>query len=333
MSVPIRLGITLPVPPDAGACIERALWAEREKYDAVWFADLGGIDPLTVAAAIAVKTETIQLGMGVIPAYTRTPAVLASTVMTLSHLAPGRLIMGLGASSHGMIDGWHGIPFAKPLTRVRETAEVLRTMLAGERADFQGETLRTSAFRLVPPVKGEVPIYLAALRPKMLEMAGEVGDGIVLNSYPLEALPRMLEHVAAGAARAGKRLGEMEIVCRHHVIVTDDVAAGRDEFRKQFAPYFATPVYNKFLAWCGYPEAAGAIDQGWKEKNRGKTTGALSDPLVDRLAVIGSAGHCRDVIREHLKAGITTAVINSFSEHPALFDATLEAFTPDKFAP
>ena len=148
LSVPIRAGITLPVPPDVEACIERARWAEREGFDAVWFADLGGIDPLTVAAAIAVKTETIQLGMGVVPAYTRTPAVLASTVMTLSHLAPGRLIMGLGASSHGMIDGWHGIPFEKPLTRVKETAQVLRAMLAGERTNFQGQTLRSSAFRL-----------------------------------------------------------------------------------------------------------------------------------------------------------------------------------------
>ena len=332
MSVPIRVGITLPIPPDVDACLERAQWAEGTGYDAIWFADVGGIDSLTLAAAIAVKTETIQLGMGVIPAYTRTPALFASTVMTLSHLAPGRLIMGLGSSSHAMIEGWHGIPFEKPLTRVKETAQVLRKMLAGEREHFQGRTLRTSAFRLDPPLRGEVPIYLAALRPKMLEMAGEFGDGIVLNSYPLEARPRMLEHAAKGAARAGKRLEEMEVVCRHHVIVTGDVAAGREEFRRRFAPYFATPVYNKFLAWCGYPEAAGAIDEGWKEKDRDKTTGALSDELVDKLGVIGSADHCRDVIREHIRAGITTPVVNAISEDPALAAATYEAFTPANFS-
>jgi probable F420-dependent oxidoreductase len=324
--------VSLPIPPDVETCLERALWGEAEGFDAVWFADVGTVDALTLAAAIAVKTSRIQVGLGVVPAYTRTPAVFASTVMTLSHLAPGRIVMGLGASSHGMIEGWHGIPFEKPLTRVRETVQVLRGMLAGEREDFQGETLRTSGYRLLPPLKGAVPIYVAALRAKMLEMAGEYGDGIVLNSYPLEALPRMLEHVAVGAARAGKRLEEMEIVCRHHVIVSDDVPAAREQFRKRFAAYFATPVYNDFLAWCGFPEAAGVIAEGWKEKDRAKTSGALDDALVDKLGVLGGPDHCRDVIREHIKLGITTPVINPISDDPAVIAATYEAFAPGRFS-
>ncbi len=331
MSLPKRLGITLPVPPDVDASMQWALWAERKGIDAIWFADTGGADSLTLAAAVAVKTARIRLGMGVVPVYTRTPALFASTVMTLSHLAPGRVVMGLGASSHAMVEGWHGIPFAKPLTRVRETALMLRKMLTGERENFAGETLHSTGFRLVPPARERVPIYLAALRPKMLEMAGEVGDGVVLNSFPVEALPRMMDHIRAGVERAGRKLEDVEIVNRHHVIVTDDVAAGRERFRAVFTGYFATPVYNKFLAWLGYADAAANLDEGWKRKDREQTATALSDELIDEIAVIGDAGHCRDVVREFMAEGITTPVINPIADSPEQIAATFEAFAPENF--
>ncbi|MCZ6629537.1 MAG: LLM class flavin-dependent oxidoreductase [SAR324 cluster bacterium] len=331
MSLPKRLGITLPIPPDVDATMARALWAEQRGIDAIWFADAGGADSLTLAAAIAMKTERIRLGMGIVPVYTRTPALFASTVMTLSHLAPGRIIMGLGSSSHAMIEGWHGIPFEKPLTRVKEATQMLRKMLTGERETYQGRTLRSSGFRLAPPAKGEVPIYLAALRPNMLEMAAEVGDGVVLNSFPVEALPRMMEHMRIGAGRGGKNLEQMEIVNRHHVAVTDDVAAGREQFRAYFTGYFATPVYNKFLAWFGYEEAAHSLREGWREKDRARTAAAMSDELIDRIAVIGNADRCRDLVREYLSEGITTPVINPISNDPAQIAATFEAFTPENF--
>lgn len=332
MSLPIRPAISLPIPPDVAACLEKAVWAEQCGYDGVWLADVGTVDALTLAAAIGACTHSLRIGIGVTPVYTRTAAVLASTATTLSHLAPGRFVMGLGASSHTMVENWNGIPFEKPVTRVRETAQLLRKMLAGEKSDFQGATLRSKAFRVSPLPKGAVPIYLAGLRPKMLEMAGEYGDGIVLNSYPLQALPRMLEHVAIGAARAGKKLEELEIVCRHHVIVTDDAAAGREDFRRRFAGYFATEVYNRFLAWAGLQETAATIAEGWVEKDRAKTAGALTDDVVDKLAVIGDAEHCRAVIREHIEAGITTPCINPITSDPAVVQATFEAFSPARFA-
>ena len=196
---------------------------------------------------------------------------------------------------------------------------------------YSGGTLRSSGFRLIPPAREEVPIYLAALRPKMLEMAAEVGDGVVLNSFPLEALPMMMEHIRIGAARAGKAVDHMEIVNRHHVIVTDDVAAGRERFRAVFTGYFATPVYNKFLAWFGYTDAAATLDEGWRNKDRGKTAAAMSDELVDRIGVIGPAEHCREVVRAFMAQGITTPIINPISDDPKVIADTFEAFTPENF--
>ena len=332
MSAELRLAVSMPIPPDLEACLETGVWAERQGFDGLWLADIGSLDAITLAAALACRTRTVRIGLGVVPAYTRTPALLAASVTTLSQLAPGRIVMGLGASSHAMIEGWHGMAFEKPLTRVKETAITLRRMLAGEQVSFEGETLRTAGFRMSPPLKGDVPIYIAALRPKMLEMAGEVGDGVVINMQPLSAMPRMLEHIAKGAERAGKRLSDLEIVCRHSVCVTDDPAAARENFRKRFAPYFATPVYNKFLAWCGFPEVAATIAEGWREKNREKTAGAFSDELIDQLAIIGDAEKCRADIRAFVKAGVTTPVINPVNATGGEVRETLEAFAPANFS-
>jgi len=258
--------------------------------------------------------------------------VLASTAMTLSHLAPERFLLGIGSSSHAMVEYWHGQTFTKPLTRVKETAQVVRAMLAGEKVNFQGETLRTAGYKVNPSPKGHVPVYIAALREKMLRMAAEVGEGVVLNLSPLSALPKIMDNVRAGAEQGGKRVEDLEIVYRHQVVVTDDPAAARDMVRKRFAPYFATPVYNKFLAWCGYPEVAQTIAEGWAERDRDKTEGALTDELVEQIAIIGDADKCREEVRRFVEGGVTTPVISCLSPEPEVLDATLQAFSPKVFS-
>jgi probable F420-dependent oxidoreductase len=331
MPQPTRLALSLPVPGDLDATLARAEWAEQQGFESLWLADSGDLDALTVAPLVAARTRRARIGTAVVPVFSRTPALLASTAATIAAAAPGRFVLGLGASSHTMIESWHGLPFDKPLTRVRETAVLVRRMLAGEKSDFDGTTVRSHGFKVSPVPQPPVPIYLAALMPKMLEMAGEFGDGVVLNLFPLSALPRMLEHVAAGAARSGRMLEDLEIVCRHQVCVTNDLAQARAWVRRRFAPYFATPVYNHFLAWFGYPDAARQIAEGWQEKNRAKTESALSDELIEQIAVIGGTEKCREEIRAFVRAGITTPMIAAFSLDGAEPRDTLEAFVPERF--
>jgi probable F420-dependent oxidoreductase len=327
----VRVGLSLPVPPDVQTTLRTAEWAEAQGYDGVWFADGGDADPLTLCAALAVRTRRVRIGVMVAPVYTRTPAVFAATALALSHLAPGRFHLGLGSSSHVMIEGWHGMTLDKPLTRVKETALVLRKMLSGEKVDFDGETVHSHGYKLPQPMGSPVPIYLAGLRAHMLEMAAEVGDGVVLNLFPAGALPKMMEHIAVGAARAGKRLEDLDIVCRHQVVVTDHPAEARERFRQRFAPYYSTPVYNSFLAWSGYPDVAAEVRAGWAAKDRGRTTGALSDALIDELAVIGTAEQCREKIRALARAGITTPVIHPLAADAEEIRRTYEAFTPAQY--
>jgi probable F420-dependent oxidoreductase len=308
-----------------------AVQAEKLGYDDLWLADAGGLDALTLCPMILENTEKVRLGIAVVPAYTRTPAVLASTLSVIGQAYPGRFVPGLGTSSHTIIEGWHGLKLDKPLTRMKETMTVLRSMMAGEKTNFEGQTLRSKGYRQAP-LEHSPPIYLAGLRPKMLEAAAAVSDGVILNLFPRGALPRIIEHIAAGAESAGKDPASVEVVCRHMVVVTEDKAMGRDAFRAAFASYYSTPVYNKFLAWAGYEDAAREIREGWAAKDRERTAAAMPDELVDEIGIIGPAEECRERIRECAAGGIHTNIISCIYPTPEIMRDTMEAFAADRFS-
>ena len=330
MTLPKRIAITLPGGLKVEETVTMIQWAEDHGITDGWFSDAGAPDSLTLIAAVAHHTRSLRIGVAVTPVYTRTPAVLAATADVISQVLPGRFVLGLGSSSQTIMGGWNGIPLDRPLTRVRETAIMVRSMLSGEKSDFDLDTLSSKGYRQAP-AENPPPIYLAALRPKMIEMAAEVGDGVIFNLWPRGALPRMMDHVKRGAEQAGKDWQSVEVVNRAMVLVTDDKAHGRNLFRAIFAPYYATPVYNKFLAWAGYEEAAAAIREGWAARDREKTAGALSDEMVDEIAIIGSEAEVQDRIREGAQGGIHTQIIAPLISTPQEMQQTLNAFRGDHF--
>jgi len=231
-------------------------------------------------------------------------------------------------SSETIVDAWGGVRYRRLFTRMRETVAVLRQMLAGERVSFEGKTVRTRNFRLVSPPPAPVPIYIAALMPPMLELAGEIADGVILNFMPVEAVPRMLDHVRTGAARAGRDASTLEVVARFQTVVTDDVRAARAAIRHMMGPYFATSVYNRFIAWCGFPAEARAIEEAWRTKDRARNLAAVTDEMIDRLAIIGSADHCREQLATFAAAGVTTPMIQPFLFDEDAIWRTFEALAP-----
>jgi probable F420-dependent oxidoreductase len=332
MAVTKRMAVTLPASPFIKDSVERVKWAEANGYTDAWFGDGGAPDALTSTAALAHHTTSLRLGVAVTPVYTRTPAVLAATANALAQLLPGRFVMGLGSSSQTMMGGWHGLPLDRPVTRVKETAVMVRSMLKGEKSEFDLETLSSHGYRQYP-LENPPPIYIAALRSNMIEMAAEVGDGVIFNLWPKRALAKMMEHVRIGAERAGKNWRDVEIVNRAMVLVTDDKADARNRFRAAFAPYYATPVYNRFLAWAGYEDAADTINEGWAAKDRAKTGGALTDALIDEIAIIGGEDECRQRLREDAAGGIHTHIIAPLAgSNAAETMRTFNAFTPARFS-
>jgi probable F420-dependent oxidoreductase len=324
-----RLGASLPLPPDLAMCRRVAEHAEILGYESLWIADTGaGPDAFVVAAMAAMVTRGARIGTAVVPLYTRALPVHAAGAGSVAQLAPGRFILGVGVSSETIVDTWGGVPFRRPLARMRESVAVLRQMLAGERVTFDGKTVRTRNFRIVSPPPRPVPIYVAALMPAMLELAGEIADGVILNFMPVDAVPRMLAHVRAGAERAGRDPATIEVVARFQTVVTDDVAPARSAIRHMMGPYFATTVYNRFVAWCGFADEARAIDAAWRARDRERNVGAVTDAMIDRLAIIGPADYCRARLAEFVAAGVTTPMIQPFLFDEAAIWNTFESLAP-----
>ena len=171
-----------------------------------------------------------------------------------------------------------------------------------------------------------------ALRPNMLETAAEISDGVILNLFPRSALPKIMEHIAIGAEYAGKDPASVEVVCRHMMCLTNDKELGRAAFRAAFGPYYATPVYNKFLAWAGHEDTAKEIAEGFKPRDRERTSAAMSDELVDQIALIGNEAECQDLVREYAAGGIHTHVMAPMIPDPQMIENTVMAFSNERFS-
>lgn len=328
-----RTAISLPAGAlDARDCVALASRAEREwGYRDIWLAETAGPDSFSLAGALFQATEAMTIGTAIVPVYNRTPAVLAMSAATLAELSEGRFVLGLGSSSHAIIEQWNGVPFERPLAHVRESVTLVRQALSEPKTDFDGAIFRSHGFRLSTRKRLPVPIYVAALREKMIELAGEVGDGLIVNLFPRSVLPRMLEAYRRGAERADRPLAgrrDNEVVCRFMVAVSDDLASARDLVRGTFGGYAATPVYNKFFAWCGFEAQARAIDEAFARRDRPAVYAAMDDAMIDQIAILGSAQSCREQVQAFCEAGVTTPVISPLDPSPAGVEAVFRAFAP-----
>ncbi len=305
-------------------------FAEDLGYGQAWLAEVAGPDAFVLAAAVAQRTERLECGVAVVPVYTRTPAALATAAASVSQLMGGRPFrLGIGSSSGVIVEQWHGVPLVKPLARVRDTALAVRQALTGQ-GDYVGATLTMSRFRPATLPAGPVPIFVGALRPRMLALAGEVGDGVCLNLMPPRVVVRQLAEVRRGADAAGRKLpADFGVMARLQTVVTDEAAAVREMLRNQFlGPYLAQPVYNHFLAWMGYEEEAGAIAAGWAAKDRESVAAAIHDRLIDDLVLVGNAGHVRSRLEEFAASGLTVAALMVHTPSRSAVEDTLRALAP-----
>ena len=310
----------------AADLVELCVVAEDLGYTAAWAAEVAGPGTFALLGAVAARTRQLDLGVAVVPAATRSPALLAMEAATVSQLLGGRTMsVGIGSSSQFILDAWHAAPFDPALARVRETVEATRVLLGGGR-EYRGAVVRVSRFTLATSPSGPVRLCVGALGPGMLAVAGAVGDGVCLNLMPPSVVSRQRAAVAEGAERAGRHLPEhFSVMARLHVVPTDDVAAGRAMVRAAFGPYFGQPVYNRFLGWIGYPEEAAAIAAAFAAGNRDGVAAAMHDRLVDDVAVIGSTDRIRQRLTEYAAAGLDVAALNVIAAGAGAVAEALEA--------
>lgn len=277
-------------------------------YTAAWGSEVAGPDFPALLGAVSAVAD-VDLGVAVTPVQTRSPWLLAATAATLSHLSGGRFSLGLGTSSEVIVQQWSGVPFERPLARLRETVEVVRAMLGGEKVAHDGEFISTSGYRLFAPPPAPVPIVVGALGDVSLRQAGAIGDGLALNQVAAEDVPGMIEQWRAGAAEAGRSVDGQPVVDRLFCLVTDQPDVARDLLRGFFAPYVATTVYNRFYRAHGFEKEADEVAAAMANRDRAAANAAVSDRLLDAVTAIGSADEVAARVQAYVDAGVTVPVI------------------------
>ncbi len=301
--------------------------ADRLGYSSAWAAEAYGSDAATVLAWVAAQTERIDVGSAVFQIPARTPAMTAMTAATLDTLSGGRFRLGLGVSGPQVSEGWHGVRFDKPLARTREYVEVVRMALARETVRHEGSfwTLPLpdgpgKALRLtVHPVRPEIPLYLAAIGPKNLALAGEIADGWLAIFFAPENSGELLGQVGAGRARAGKDLSDFDVVPTVPVVVGDDLETCAAPLRHYAALYVGgmgsreQNFYNRLAVSMGYEKAAAEVQDLYLARNHRDAAAAVPFEFIDRTSLIGPRERIRDRLAAFAEAGVTTLSVATYA--------------------
>jgi F420-dependent oxidoreductase-like protein len=302
--------------------LELAREAERLGYDSAWVAEAYGSDAATVLAWLAAQTSRINLGSAVFQIPARSPAMTAMTAATLDQLSGGRFRLGLGLSGPQVAEGWYGQRFARPLARARDYLSVVRMALERQRVSYQGETLELplpdgpgKALKLtIHPAQQRLPIYLGAMGPQNLALAGELADGWLGFLFAPEHAGRFREHLAAGAARSGRALDGFDVAPNVQVHIADDLAAARDAMRPFLALYIGgmgsreRNFYTEQAVRYGFEQAARTVQDHYLAGDRPQAMAALPDELIDLVTLCGPAARVRERLEAHREAGVGTLI-------------------------
>jgi probable F420-dependent oxidoreductase len=295
--------------------LQRVELAERSGYESVYITHIAGRDSATTLMAYAARSERVRLGTGVMPIYSRTPVATAQSFATLDDFSGGRAVIGLGVSHKPVVEGWYGTEINKPVTEMREYVGVVRAILRGEDPP-QGERFRSHFHFAGFEPRPELPIYVAALSPRMLRLAGELADGVMLwLCNPEYIRDVVVPAVSEGRATAGKELEGFDIVAAVPSAVATDPEPPRERLRQELIPYFSLPFYRKMLERSGFEEDVKGYDERGAE--------AISDRFLESLAAIGSAEEAAASVRRYRDAGANSPAIGGISKTD--FDVTLEA--------
>ena len=346
----MRLGLSLgyqtalTTPADHLALAQEA---DRLGYAVVWAAEAYGSDSPSVLAWLAGQTRRIDLGAAVMQIPARSPAMTAMTAATIDALSGGRFRLGLGVSGPQVSEGWHGVRFGRPLARTREYVDIVRMAVARKPVAYQGEhyTLPLpggpgKALRLgFHPPRTVIPIYLAAVGPKNLELAGEIADGWLAVFFAPDAAGGYLQHIERGRSRSAAvpppapgpsdRLTGFDVAPSVPVALGDDIAACADAIRPYAALYLggmgsrAQNFYNQLAVRMGYPDEAAQVQDLYLDRKLRDAAAAVPREFIERTSILGTKDQITERIREYAAAGVGTLGVSPYAADRETAIATL----------
>jgi F420-dependent oxidoreductase-like protein len=307
----LPLGTFISVGRSLDSALDRVRLAEQLGYHSVYTTHLAGRDSLTLLAAYANVTESINVGTGVLPIYSRSPAATAQQAATIDDIADGRLTLGVGISHRVTVENWYGGQIRKPVSEMRDYVAILRAIFRGEDPP-RSETFPTRFHFLGLRPRPDLPIYVAGLSPRMLELAGEVADGVILWLCNPEYIREMVvPHVREGRRKVGKELDGFDIVAAVPTAVTDEVDGARATLRADLSPYFLLPFYRKMIERSGYEADVNLFDEAMERGDASAAAIAISDGFLENLAAIGPPDIAAAAVERYRDAGATSPCIGA----------------------
>ncbi len=286
--------------------------AENAGLDTLWIPETWVRDASVQLAVAALSTQKIRLASGIFNLYGRSPGQLAQTASELDVLSGGRFTLGIGVSGRAVIENWHSQPFDRPLRRTRETVAVLRSAFSGARVNFEGDAIRMKGFRLRQrPLQERLPIFLAANGPLNTRLSGEVADGWIPFFVPFSRFKEALAPLEEGASSAGRPVSEVEVAPFVMVAPNDDLTRARASVKSVLAFYVGAmgDYYHAQISRWGYAGEADRIRAAWGKGGRAAALQAVSDELVDDLALCGPVSRCLEGLSRLREVGVTHPIL------------------------
>jgi len=299
---------------DRATVLRTAKLAEDLGYDSIWVPEAWSYEQFQLLTEIALATKRLRVATGIANVFSRSPGLLAMSVATLDEISEGRAILGLGTSGKLVIENFHGIPYRKPLTRLTDTIRIVRALLRGERLDPSLSSLMDLRhFKLeMRPRRADVPIYVASLQEKAIRTIGEVADGWLPTFWPYRHLSDGVALMAEGAASAGRDPKTLEVAPFVGVVPLDDVDAARGMIKPLVSFYIGGmgTYYHAMFCRYGFQENADRVRDLYNSGKRKEAAAAVSDELIDAIAICGSPAYCRERLADWQRAGMGTALMN-----------------------
>ncbi|MEE8302640.1 MAG: LLM class flavin-dependent oxidoreductase [Candidatus Tectomicrobia bacterium] len=307
----MRMGLGIPpIGLPINVCVDIVQQAEARGFESIWVGESWGTESCTLVGALLARSQRIHVGTGIVSIYMRPPTFTAMQAVTLDVIAPGRARLGLGASTRN-ISSLHGVAWNHPAPRMREYVEILRQTLAGERVTYEGRFYQPKRFQLNTQLSAPMPIYVAAVNPYMLRLAGEMADGVLLAWLPARQVRQSLLEVAKGAQNAGRSLADLDVACYVHTLVTNDRERALDQLRHVLVGYCQANTYIQGFRQFGYGDILDEVHQRWQAGDRVGAEAAIPDYMVEELYIFGTTEECHDQLSRFVDAGVTLPIVAS----------------------
>lgn len=293
--------------------LRHAQEADELGYDSFWIPEAWGYEAFSLLTEIAVHTKRIKLATGIVNVFSRSPGLLAMHAATLDEISEGRMILGLGTSGEKVIEGFHGVPYDKPLTRMRQYIKVINTLISGQRlCDAGADLWEFRHFQLaMTPVRDHIPIYCACLNDKAIRMVGELADGWMPTFWPWQQMGNGRALLAEGAAKSGRSVDEITVAPFTTVIPMPDKEMSHHTARGMISFYVGGMgvYYHAMLSRMGYAENCDLVRDLYQAKQRPEAAAAVSQDLLDALVIAGEPDFCRKRLGEWRRAGVDLPIL------------------------